>query len=299
MDLMRRGAFEEAWKFSDEVLKSGVNRDYHNIPRHYQCIWDGTPLEGKKVLVRCYHGLGDTIQFIRYIPLVKAVASEVLVWAHPKLLELFKSIRGIDRFMPLHDGAPDAVYDVDVEIMELAHIFRTTPDTIPLEMPYLHASSVPLPEHGNNILVGLVWEGGNWDNNRSISFDSLMPLFSIDGIDIIILQDEASKAGWKEGYGYYPGDLDIFNLAGYINSIDLLITIDSMPAHLAGALNIPVWVMLNSPCDWRWMEGRSDNPWYPSMKLFRKKKDEEWDTLIFSVTEELMIKLRSKSIKRT
>lgn len=294
MDLMRRGAYEEAWKFSDEVLKSGINRDYHHIPRHYQCIWDGTPLEGKKVLVRCYHGLGDTIQYIRYIPLLKSVTSEVLVWAHPKLLKLFESVRGIDSLMPLHDGAPDAVYDVDVEIMELAHIFRTTPDTIPLEMPYLHAGSIRLPAHANNILVGLVWEGGNWDTNRSINFNSLRPLFSISGIDIIILQDEAIKAGWKEGYGYYPGDLDIYNLAGHINSIDLLITIDSMPAHLAGALNIPAWVMLNSPCDWRWMEDRSDNPWYPSMKLFRKKKDERWDTLILRITEELRARLSEK-----
>lgn len=287
MQLMRRGSFEEAWTISDEVLKSGINRDYHNVPRHFQCIWDGTPLNGKRVLVRCYHGLGDTIQYIRYIPLVKAIAAEVIVWAHPKLLRLFESVRGIDMLMPLHDGTPDIEYDVDVEIMELAHVFRTTLSTIPLEMPYLHANPANIPKSGNNLSVGVVWEGGNWDINRSFPFMSIEPLFSIKNIDIIILQDDAIMAGWKEGLGYYPGDLDIFNLAQYISSLDLLITIDSMPAHLAGALNVPVWLLLSSGCDWRWMEERNDSPWYPSVRLFRKGNHEEWNIVISSIVEEL------------
>lgn len=290
MQYMRRGDFEEAWRFSDEVLRSGINRDYHHTPRHYQCIWNGMPLDGKKVLVRCYHGLGDTIQFIRYIPNVKAVASEVIVWAHSKLLQLFESVRGIDMLIPLHDGSPEVEYDVDVEIMELAYVFRTTIETIPLDVPYLHAVPVFIPRCGNSKLsVGLVWEGGDWDRSRSVPFKSLEPLFNIEGVDIIILQDRAKQAGWKEGYGYNPGNLNIFELARFINALDLVITIDSMPAHLSGALNVPVWVMLNTPCDWRWMEERSDNPWYPSMKLFRKKNYEEWDSIIPLLVEEIKI----------
>src|ERR1051325_8105906 len=122
MRYMRRGEFEEAWKFSDADLKSREGKPCWHLPRHFQYIWNGTSLKGKRVLVRCYHGLGDTIQFIRYMPLVKAIAAEVIVWAQQPLIPLLKTVQGIDRLLPLHDGTPEVEYDADVEIMELPHI---------------------------------------------------------------------------------------------------------------------------------------------------------------------------------
>jgi hypothetical protein len=101
---MQRGAFEAAWGVSDAVLRARAGVPCEHWPRHLQYIWDGTPLAGKRVLVRCYHGLGDTIQFIRYVPLIKEIAREVMVWTQPALLPLLRTMRGIDLLLPLHDG---------------------------------------------------------------------------------------------------------------------------------------------------------------------------------------------------
>jgi hypothetical protein len=118
MSYMRCGAFEAAWTISDAVLRAQAGVPCWHWPRHLQYVWDGTLLAGKRVLVRCYHGLGDTLQFIRYIPLIKAIAQEVMVCAQPVLLPLLRTVRGIDRLLPLHDGTPQVECDVDVESME-------------------------------------------------------------------------------------------------------------------------------------------------------------------------------------
>src|SRR5918996_5114806 len=116
---MRRGEFDLAWQVSDAVLRQRAGLSSYHLPRHLQHIWRGTSLENKRVLVRCYHGLGDTIQFIRYVPLLKAIATEVTVWAQPALIPLLLTVEGIDLLLPLHDGTPDCDYDVDVGLMEL------------------------------------------------------------------------------------------------------------------------------------------------------------------------------------
>lgn len=285
---MRSGEFEKAWRFSDKVLASGINRDYRNVPRHFQCIWDGTPLNNKRVLIRCYHGLGDTIQFIRYASLVKQIANEVIVWAQPSLLNLLKTVKRIDQLLPLHDGAPEAEFDVDVEIMELPHIFRTTFSNIPADVPYIHVEPLKLSQTSLR-KIGLVWQAGDWDQSRNVPFAQLKPLFGIEGIEIFILQENARAAGWDEGIGIYPGKFNLCDYARIIKGLDLLISVDSMPAHLAGALNVPVWVMLQSHADWRWMEGRSGSPWYPSMRLFRQERLGEWEKVVFNVWEKIKI----------
>jgi hypothetical protein len=285
--LMRKGKFEEAWEYNDKVLKSGANRDYHYLPRHYQCIWDGTPLNGKKVLIRCYHGLGDTIQFIRYTGLVKEIATKVIVWAQPKLIPVLKTMEGIDQLLPLHDGAPEANYDVDVEIMELPHVFRTTLSTIPQKMPYINIEPLLFERKTNEFLLGLVWQAGDWDPSRSVPFFLFKPLFKMKNIKIYILQDNPFSSGWIEGFGIYPRNCTLYDHARIIKGLDLLISIDSMPAHLAGAMNIPVWLMLQKEPDWRWMENRNDSPWYPSMKIFRQEKQGNWFQLISQIVDEL------------
>jgi hypothetical protein len=283
---MRSGEFEKAWQFSDKVLASRINRDYQRLPRHFQSIWDGTPLNNKRVLIRCYHGLGDTIQFIRYALLVKQIAREVIVWAQSSLIDLLKTVEGIDRLLPLHDGVPEVEFDVDVEIMELPHIFRTTLATIPAEVPYIHVE--PLKFTATSLLkVGLVWQAGDWDQSRNVPFSELKPLFQIEGLEIIILQANARAAGWKEGQGINPGAFDLIDYAGMIKGLDLLISVDSMPAHLAGALNVPVLVMLQHHADWRWMKGRRDSLWYPSMRLFRQQKQGEWQSVVREIAGRL------------
>jgi hypothetical protein len=128
---MRRGDFASAWELSDRILRARAGVPCWHLPRHEQWIWNGDPLGGKRVLVRCYHGLGDTAQFIRYLPALRRITREVYLWVQAELIPLVERVPGVDRILPLHDGTPEIDYDVDVEIMELAHVFRTTLDTIP------------------------------------------------------------------------------------------------------------------------------------------------------------------------
>jgi hypothetical protein len=283
---MLNGDFGEAWRFSDSVLQAGLFRS-PQLPRHQQCIWDGTSLEDKRVLMRCYHGLGDTIQFIRYAPKVRAVAKEVIVWAQAPLLKLLESADGIDQLFALHDGTPEVDYDIDIEVMELPHIFRTTPDSIPSKVPYLTTAPLYLSKNAEKLSVGIVWKAGDWDGSRSMSFESLKPLFKFEEINLFILQSDAKSAGWQEEFGIYPGEFALYDFARAIGGLDLLITVDSMPAHLAGAQGVPVWTLLHAEADWRWMKDREDSPWYPTMRLFRQEEAGNWKGVIDKVGREL------------
>lgn len=284
---MRTGAFEKAWLLSDAVLQQRKGIPCWHLPRHFQYIWDGSPLHGKKVLVRCYHGLGDTIQFIRYMPMLKAVAEKVIVWAQSRLIPLLQTVAGIDELWPLHDGTPDRTYDVDVELMELPHIFRTTLNTIPAQIPYLHVDSLPIKDLSSGFSVGLVWRSGDWDARRSIPFPLLQPLAAIPGVQYYLLQSDAHAAGWDESFGICIGGRDVLEDARIIKSLDLVITVDTMIAHLTGALGVPVWNLLPINADWRWMEEREDSPWYPTMRLFRQPSSGAWEPVIQQVVSEL------------
>jgi hypothetical protein len=284
---MRSGEFEQAWKISDRVLQERAGKPCWHLPRHFQYVWDGSSLENKRVLIRCYHGLGDTIQFIRYTSLLKRIAKEVIVWVQPPLIPLLQTIDSIDRLLPLDDGTPAVAYDVDIESMELPHTFKTTLQSIPSEVPYIDVQPNYLDLPGSKPRVGLVWKPGNWDLRRSIPFEKLTPLFELDHVQYIILQECAVEAGWKNGYGYYPGDFPLQEYASIIKGLDLLISIDSMPAHLAAAMNVRVWNILHADPDWRWMNDREDSPWYPSMRLFRQETQGEWDVVIAKLKKEL------------
>jgi hypothetical protein len=283
---MRRGEFEAALALSDAVLRARAGVPCWHLPRHEQHVWTGAPLDGKRVLVRCYHGLGDTLQFIRYAPLLRAVASEVTVWAQPAVLPLVAGVRGVDRALPLHDGTPDAEYDEDVESMELPHVFRTTMGTLPAEVPYLHADPAPVGRDGN-LAVGIAWQAGEWDERRSVPFDLLAPLGSLPGVALHVLQHRPTAAGWDGRSGIVPPSDRVYDIARVVQALDLVVTIDSMPAHLAGALGRPVWTLLPYDADWRWMERRDDSPWYPTMRLFRQERRGEWAPVVRRVAAEL------------
>jgi hypothetical protein len=292
---MRSGNFEEAWKVSDIVLRKGNQHNDH-VPEHLRNIWNGTPLNGKRVLIRCNHGLGDTIQFIRYAPLVKEIATSLIISAQPQIVPLIKTIHGIEDVLPLGQKINKEEYGVEVEVMELQHVFRTTLQTIPLAIPYFNVDPVFLSSNKEQLNIGLVWKAGEWDERRSIPFELLAPLADVSGVNIHILQGDAIQAGWKQGFGNYPEEFSLFEYAGVIKGLDLLITVDSMPAHLAGALGIPVWNLLHADADWRWMLNRDDSPWYPTMRLFRQEKMGDWAAVIKRVSAELE-RLVSKTSK--
>src|SRR4051794_39175410 len=170
MHHMRAGEWEAAWKISDREMVQRTRQTQHHLPRHLQQIWDGRSLRSKRVLVRCYHGLGDTVQFIRFMPQLKQVAREVTVWCQSQLIPLLQTARGIDRLLPLHDGAPEIPYDVDIELMEVPHALRTNLRTLPRLVPYfdLQPSRRPVAPPGP-FRAGIVWQSGGWDSRRCIA----------------------------------------------------------------------------------------------------------------------------------
>src|SRR5438270_665433 len=159
---MRANDFARAWTINHRDLARRIakNAPKHEGPRHLQHIWRGEPLHGARVLVRCYHGLGDTLQFIRFAKPLRHIAREVILWVQPELLRLVASARGVDRVLPLNDGNPDVEYDADIEVMELAFALRATREMID-DVPYLSAkrgtSRFERDPTDRRIHIGLVW----------------------------------------------------------------------------------------------------------------------------------------------
>jgi hypothetical protein len=276
---MLRGDFARAWQISDRILADKIARgafDY-TLPRHLQTIWDGRSLAGRHVLVRCYHGLGDTIQFIRFVKPLRKIA-EVSVWAQPVLIPLVARAEGVDRVLPLHDGVPDLAYDADIEIMELAHALRAMSASLSRDVPYISAPKRTLPASERQ-RVGLIWSAGDWDPRRSLHFSQLEPLLQLPHIEPVVLQRGPAR---QQAAEYQIADLgsdDVEAFAATLGALDLLICVDTFGAHLAGALNVPVWLMLQHDCDWRWLSEGDRSLWYPSMRIFRQPAYGDWESV--------------------
>ena len=293
MRAMRRGEWESAWRISDRVLaeRHGLEpRDIHTgqwLPRHLQWVWNGAPFTGERVLVRCYHGLGDTIQFARFVPLLKPAATHVTVLGQAQLLPLVRTVEGVDAVLQLEDCAHEAQGEVEIEIMELPHALRITLSTLPAEVPYIHVN--PKPERGKRRRprVGLVWQSGGWDPARSVPPGLMEQLTRLQEIDFRIVQRGPGLASWRGVVGDIPVMHDILEEAAELSGLDLLVCVDTLSAHLAGALGVPTWVLLPLQADWRWVEEREDTPWYPTMRLFRQSRDGDWESVIARVAREL------------
>ena len=298
MRLMRRGRWVEAWALSDAGVRSRGGAPCWHLPRHQQYVWNGSPVEGQRVLVRCYHGLGDTLQFIRFAAPLRALASEVTVWAQGPLIPLLSTVAGIDRLLPLHDGTPDVAYDVDVEVMELAHVLRARPETVGAVVPYVHVAPAPIARD-DRLQVGIAWECGDWERDkRSIPCALLAPLAAVEGVALHVIQRGPGLSARDPSFGTLSGSDDVLEAARLVRALDLVITIDSMPAHLAGALGVPVWTLLPHDADWRWMDGRDDSPWYPTMRLFRQSAPGAWEPLAARVAAALAQRAAQRSEPR-
>jgi hypothetical protein len=283
---VNRGDYASAWAKSDAVLARRMVRgeECRTWPRHLQYIWKGESLAGKRILVRCYHGLGDTLQFLRFISPLKAIARHVTVWVQPVLLELAASAPGVDQVLPLHDGAPQADYDVDVEVMELPHALRIS--AVPASVPYLTpARRALLPEAEARMKVGLVWQAGSWDPRRSLPSRLLGRIAAMPHIRLYSLQLGASHASCIPAIDL--ARQDVGDAAANLLALDLIISVDTMMAHLGGALGRPVWTLLHADCDWRWGTEASHTPWYPTMQLFRQRAAGDWNSVIDAVLREL------------
>ena len=280
---MRDGRFAEAWAHADRH-RSPIPDDEWRWPRHLQRVWRGTPLTGRHVLIRCYHGLGDTLQFVRYVEPLRAMASEVTLWVQPPLIPVLTGLAGVDRLLPLHDGTPEVEADVDVEIMELPYIFRSTLETLPRRVPYLPLVS-PLPPPARPA-IGLLWRAGDWNPQRSLPFAEAATLTRGLRGSLTTLQQSLTA---DEARTFAPprSATSIAVMARELAGLDLVISVDTMCAHLAGALGRPTWLLLDADADWRWMRRRDDSPWYPTMRLFRQPVPGDWSSVVRETRQHL------------
>ncbi len=274
---MRAGDFPAAWAVSDAVLtaRDPATRDDPRLPYHLRWVWDGRPPDGKHILVRCYHGLGDTLQFCRFLPLLRPRVASLTLEMQPELAGLLQDLPGPDRLAPFRPDAPLPPSECDIEIMELAHVLRVAPGPA----PYLQAHPGPRP--GPGLLAGICWQAGGWDPGRSVPLPLLAPLAQVPGVQLVSLQrgpgaSDAGRPGAPPLLLAGERGMDVADAARLLASLDLVITVDTMIAHLAGALGRPAWVLLQAEADWRWMAGREDSPWYPSLRLFRQDAAGEW-----------------------
>ena len=289
IDLARRwleaasaGDFTSAWAASDTLREQGI--DYSSRERWCRPLWDGSPIDGCDVLIRCWRGLGDAIHFIRYAPLVRSRACSLTVEAPATLVPLFRTVPGIDRLIQLDRADLTVDGGVEIESTELPYVFRTTLDTIPCTIPYLDVPGHPVKTGKQQLNVGLCWCGGSYDLRRSMRLSDLEPLSVLKEASFFQLQRGAAL---RETVGASmafrnPADrsMDLSRTASLIKSLDLIVSVDTMVAHLAGALGKKVYVLLHADADWRWLKERNDSPWYPTMKLLRQSHAGDWEPVV-------------------
>jgi TPR repeat/Glycosyltransferase family 9 (heptosyltransferase)/Tetratricopeptide repeat len=292
------GNLEQGWAGFEHRLEVGEIR--RGKRQCTQPRWNGECLNGQRILLHVEQGFGDTIQFVRFAPMVAQRGGRVILEIQPELIRIIEGLNGIEHVVARGNPIPE--FDLHCPLMSLPCVFRTTIRTIADSVPYL---SVPhdivqrwnqkITPSGSQARVGLAWAGNPThpnDRNRSVPLRALAPLFEITGFDFYSLQ--VSAPGAQTGSSMFPAlkDLsgefrDFADTAALIQSLDLVVTVDTAVAHLAGALGKPVWLLLPFVPDWRWLLSREDSPWYPTMKLFRQRCAGEWGEVIDRVAAEL------------
>jgi predicted O-linked N-acetylglucosamine transferase (SPINDLY family) len=274
-------------------------------------FWDGSPLNGRTILLYAEQGLGDTLQFVRYVPLVQERGGKVVLVCQQALYRLLESASEVDHLVK--DGDPLRAFDFQAPLMSLAHLMGTTPETVPANVPYLTASN-ELIEKWRPILgevpgfkVGIFWQGNRQypaDRDRSIPLSHFRALANLPGVKLVSLQkgpgrDQLAACPFpvldfteqmdKEPVGPF------MDTAAVLRLLDLVISCDSAVLHLAGALGVPVWALLPFMPDWRWLLDQDHTPWYPSMRLFRQRTRGDWNEVFERIAASLKVHLIEKA----
>jgi len=264
-------------------------------------LWLGKePLAGKTLLLHAEQGMGDTIQFARYAPLLAAQGATVVLEVQQPLVRLLSNMRGVAKIVAR--GEPLPAYDFHCPLLSLPLACGTTVETIPAEVPYLAARHAELAHWQTRLprrrpLVGLVWSGErSHDNdlNRSMRFASLLPLLDLPGVRFVSLQhevrdeDRTTLESRSEVVRIGAEFADFADTAAAIAALDVVIAVDTAAAHLAGALGKPLFLLLPYAADFRWLRGRADSPWYPSARLIRQPRFGDWDGAIKLLRQELI-----------
>ncbi len=296
MALLLAGRFEEGWpEYEWRLNIPDFGHRHFNAPR-----WDGAPLAGRTLLVICEQGYGDVFQAARYLPLLRDAGGRVVFECPGDLAGLLAPLVPAADLVPLTGRAPpDAPFDVYAALLSLPGCLGTTAETIPAAAPYLAADPAlcaPFEDAlaGPGFKVGLVWAGSPRhpdDRQRTTRLRDFAPLGGVAGVRLFGLQVGAAAAEAPppglavEALG--PRLASFGATAAVIDRLDLVVTVDTAVAHLAGALAKPVWTLLPFAPDWRWLTGRDDSPWYPTMRLFRQQTPGDWAGVMARVAEAL------------
>lgn len=301
--LLLRGAYEEGWR--EYEARWQVASMTSAVRGFTQPQWTGDmPLAGRTILLHAEQGFGDTLQFCRYAPLVAEAGARVLLEAPPALCRLLGSLAGVARVIPAGDDLPP--FDLHCPLMSLPLAFGTTLATIPRTVPYLQADPAQLGAWRTALAalpgrrVGLVWGGSSRlgqphavavDRRRSMPLSALAPLASIPDCSFVSLQ-LGPPASQPPPAGLHLHDPtaslnDFADTAALVEALDLVISVDTAVAHLAGALGKPVWLLNRFDTCWRWLVGRDDSPWYPTLRQFRQPAPGDWATPVAQVAAAL------------
>jgi tetratricopeptide (TPR) repeat protein len=310
---LQLGDYERGWPAYEARWRC---RSTLPLPPFEQPRWDGGPLDGKTVLLYAEQGLGDTLHFIRYVPLVRARgAGRVVVQCQAPLLPLLSRSPGIDQVVA--SGAPSPPFDVYVPLLSLPGLFHTTLDTIPAEVPYVfpdpelvaHWRRQLAPVRG--VRVGIAWQGSPryaWDRHRSVRLEQFEPLARVDGVRLISLQKGPGREQFWALAGRFPvvdlGDQvdetagPFMDTAAIMANLDLVVGVDSAIVHLAGALGVPVWVALTYTPHWCWLLGRDDCLWYPTARPFRQTSQGDWPGVFARLADALRQRAADRPAER-
>lgn len=299
--LLRNGEFKAGWQEYEWRFRLDHARDV--LPKIKAPQWNGMRLPHGRILLIGDQGYGDTIQFARYIPLVSERVAEVVLGCCQELLPLISQLPGIHSAFVRWEDIPG--FSVFCPLSSLPYVFGTELATVPGTTPYLKADPQKVARWSGRIRsavgdtafkVGIAWAGRPShpnDRARTLRWSQLLPLTRIPGVALVALQKEipaSDRAEFPAGLGALDlsGELgDFGDTAAVIEACDLVVTIDSSAAHLAGALGKPVWLMLPWVPDWRWLLDREDSPWYPTLRLFRQPSRGDWTSTIARVAQEL------------
>jgi Family of unknown function (DUF6165)/Tetratricopeptide repeat len=303
MVLLKLGRYHEGWleyewRWNCRLIAKP------EIPRPR---WDGSPLKGRSILIHTEQGLGDVLQFVRFLPQLKRQGGRIILACQKALHVLLKPLPFVDEWFPIDE--PGAItFEMYCPMLSLPGMLDIDEATIPRDIPYVFADETRKdrwrPRIGSipGFKVGLAWQGSptfHGDELRSIPLSQFAPLAGVGGVTLVSLQKGTGVEQIEPTHGRVPlkvfPELDqdgaFVDSAAIVQYLDLIITSDSAVAHLAGALGRPVWVVLGVSCDWRWQVERSDSPWYPTMRLFRQKTMGDWASVFREVAEALRVEV--------
>jgi len=286
LSLLCLGDFERGWREYEWRLADSPDR--FAVPR-----WEGEPLQGRTILLVCEQGLGDTLQFVRYAPLVARLGATVLLQCQiPSLKPLLSRVPGVAAVFSRGEELPR--FDCQARLLSLPHIFGTTLERMPDPFPYLGAEPGRAGlwrmklSGGAPLKVGLVWRGGPLPRNRACPFPELAPLSAVQGVSFYSLQlGEAPQPGILPAFDLAPQIRDFGDSAAILANLDLLISVDTAAVHLAGGMGVSTWLLLPYSCDWRWMKDAEVSPWYPRLRIFRQQRPGDWAELADRVRDAL------------